>query len=326
MTQAFFKSLPPLPSTAPVLSGPEWKQASPAWIDRALATALAKPSGGWYVVCAARALKRDPARYSIAGRDLVVWRSGGAIQIAPDACPHMGASLSEGCVRDGRLVCPWHGLELGDKPHGRWRPLPVYDDGVLVWVRLAEAGAGRDDDVPSVAPFLPERPAQFLDAVMVKHAMCEPEDVLANRLDPWHGVHYHPYAFSKLRVIDQQEDEITVRVAYRVWRSIAVDVDARFHTPDPRTIAMTIVAGDGEGTVIETHATPVSAGRTAVIEATLATSDRPGFRIALRAARLLRPLIRRAADRLWVDDAAYAERRYALRTNKSADFNPLTVL
>lgn len=308
MTQLFFKPLPPMPAGAPANTGPDYKQANPRWIDRALSRALAKPSGGWYVVCSARSIGKEPVRHTVAGRDLVVWRAGDVISVAPNACPHMGASLAGGCVRGGQLVCPWHGLELGDKPHGKWRPLPVYDDGVLVWVRMT----GPDDD-PSVAPFLPERPASFVDAVMVKEAECEPEDVLANRLDPWHGTHFHPYAFTSLRVIDPQDDEITVRVAYKIWRRLAVEVDARFHTPDPRTIAMTIVAGDGEGTVVETHATPRTAGRTAIIEATLATSDRPGFRLAMRTSGLLRPLIRWAADRLWVDDAAYAERRYQLR-------------
>jgi hypothetical protein len=73
------------------------------------------------------------------------------------------------------------------------------------------------------------------------------------------------------------------------------------------------VDGDGRGSVVETHATPLGAGRTAVIEATLATSDRPGFALARSAARLVRPLIERASARLWVEDIAYAERRRVLK-------------
>jgi hypothetical protein len=46
----------------------------------------------------------------------------------------------------------------------------------------------------------------------------------------------------------------------------------------------------------------------------IATSARPGFAVARTAAPLLRPLMRRAATRLWRDDLAYAERRYALRS------------
>jgi hypothetical protein len=70
---------------------------------------------------------------------------------------------------------------------------------------------------------------------------------------------------------------------------------------------------------VETHATPLGPGedgrpRTAVVEAAIATSGRPGFAVARAAAPLVRPVIRRAATRLWRDDLAYAERRYALRS------------
>ena len=78
---------------------------------------------------------------------------------------------------------------------------------------------------------------------------------------------------------------------------------------------MTIVDGEGTGSVVETHATPIAAGRTAVIEATLATSERPGFGHALKLARWLRPAINARAARLWVEDIAYAERRYQLRAH-----------
>jgi isorenieratene synthase len=114
-------------------------------------------------------------------------------------------------------------------------------------------------------------------------------------------------------VVDRQADEITVRVAYRVLGPLAVEVDARFHCPDPRTIVMTIVRGEGEGSVVETHATPTRPGHTAIVEATLATSERRGFELARRSGRVLRPIMRWAARRLWTEDAQYAERLYALR-------------
>ena len=129
----------------------------------------------------------------------------------------------------------------------------------------------------------------------------------------WHGVHFHPHSFGRLKVIAKDDESITVRVVYRVLGRLGVEVDARFHCPEPRTIVMTIVDGEGVGSVVETHATPIAAGATAIVEATLATSERLGFRAVLAGARVLRPLVARAADRLWVEDAAYAERRFALR-------------
>lgn len=302
--------------TLPVVAGagafrPDWQQASPAWIANALRCATERASGGWYVVDASRAFG-EPTAYRVTGRDLVAWRADGQVWVAADACPHLGARLSEGRVCNGRLACPWHDLTLGPEGHGAWKPLPTFDDGVLVWVQLPDA------DPPSERPRIETRPPRFIDAVVRLEAACEVRDVLANRLDPWHGAHYHPHSFATLRVLEQAEDAITVRVAYRIVGPIAIEVDARFHCPDARSIVMTIVAGDGAGSVVATHATPIDHGRTAIIEATLATSDRAGFELVRRAAGLLRPWIRRAAARLWVEDAAYAERLYELRQARQA--------
>ncbi|CAM5265738.1 (2Fe-2S) ferredoxin [Streptomyces avidinii] len=94
---------------------------------------------------------------------------------------------------------------------------------------------------------------------------------------------------------------------------------AEFTAPDPRTVVMRITDGEGVGSVVETHATPLGPARdgsprTRVTEAVIATSHRTGFTAARTAAPLLRPLIRHAAGRLWKDDLAYAERRWQLRS------------
>ncbi len=311
--RTFGRGLSSLPEQLPPeLRGPDWVQANPVLIQDHLDRALALASGGWFAIDASSAIRGGPRAYRVAGHDLVAWRVGGALRIAPDACPHMGARLSDGHVRDGRLVCPWHGLELADGKHGAWCPLEAYDDGVLAWVQLPEEG-----QEPTPRPIVSDRPDVFLDSVMRMEAACEPRDVIANRLDPWHGVHFHPHTFKRLRVIGIREDRLVVRVVYGLSDRLGIEVDATFHCPDPRTITMTIVDGEGTGSVVETHATPVEPGRTVILEATLATSDRAGFRRALKAAGLIRPLILKAQRRLWAEDAAYAERTYALRKSES---------
>ena len=100
-----------------------------------------------------------------------------------------------------------------------------------------------------------------------------------------------------------------------------VPVRAVFTAPGPRTVVMRITEGEGPSSVVETHATPLTRTaderpRTAVVEAVVAASDRRGFALARAAAPALRPLMRRpAARRLWRDDLAYAERRWALRSS-----------
>jgi isorenieratene synthase len=301
---------------------PDWAQASPREIGEALERALAKRTGGWVVLDASRTIRSGPRKYLVAGNELVAWwcKKPGheGPRVGPDFCPHMGAELSKGSVdREGRIVCPWHALAFSGEPAREgerkgFAPLRTFDDGVLTWVQLPSLA--HDADPLTERPFLAARPARFLDAVIRVEARCEPRDVLANRLDPWHGAHFHAHSFARLRVVDRGPDHVTVRVVYRIAGRVGMEVDARFDCPDARTIVMTIVAGEGVGSVVETHATPLAEGRTAIVEATLATSERPEVISWLpRASSLLRPFVEARARRLWVDDVDYCERIHALR-------------
>ncbi|WP_159673081.1 DUF5914 domain-containing protein [Streptomyces mexicanus] len=306
---------------------PTWRDARPAVIAQAIERARARPSGNWYVVGASRALRGDrPLARTVAGEEVVLWRGAdGRVVGGPGICPHRGARRGDGPVRCGTLVCHWHGLALDGGPRAGWEPLPVHDDGVLLWVRLDAAGGEPPRDTP-VVPRRPD-PERALTAVYVGTGTCAPEDVVANRLDPWHGAWYHPYAFVDLTVVDaprgdadgRADDAFTVDVSFRVAGRLVVPVRAVFTAPEPRTVVMRITRGEGEGSVVETHATPLGDDergrpRTAVVEAVLATSDRRGFAVARRAAPLLRPLMHAAAGRLWRDDLAYAERRWTMRS------------
>jgi isorenieratene synthase len=280
----------------------DWQQARPREIEAALKRARALPSGGWYVLCASRELSDTPWYTCVDSHEIVAWKVSGSVRAVLNRCPHMGAPLSEGSLRDGALVCPWHGLRVGAGEHGRL--LETHDDGVLSWVRL-EANPGAAE-----RPVLPARPERFIDGIIRFSCRCDPEDVIANRLDPWHGVHLHPYSFARLLLLDKSDEVLTLRVVFRVTKSLGVEVDCTFHCPEPNTIVMTIVHGEGRGSVVETHATPQAPGWTTVTEATLATSDRPGFARLLKLASRLRPQIERRARALWKEDRAYAERRY----------------
>jgi hypothetical protein len=304
------RQLPALDDAAlPGRGRPDWLQCDEAFIARALDKALAREGGGWVVVDASDRITASPRRYDLVGQDWVAWRDADGVVLAPNACPHLGAELCTGRVREGKVVCPWHGLALGRRGMGDWQPARVHDDGVLVWAQLLH------DEAPTDAPPVPARPdpARSLAGVIRMEGACEPADVIANRLDPWHGAHFHPHSFATLQMIDVDEDVLTLRVAFRIaWRAV-VEVDCTFHAPTRRAIVMTITGGDGAGSVVETHATPIVDGRSALIEATIASSDRAGFGWALRLAPLVRPLIEWRARKLWVEDLAYAERRCALR-------------
>ncbi|MFJ4013675.1 DUF5914 domain-containing protein [Streptomyces sp. NPDC090026] len=306
---------------------PTWREARPALIAEALQRALARPSGNWFVVGAARDLGTGrPLGRTVAGTEIVLWRDAAGVPHAgPGACPHLGAPLKDAAVRCGTLVCHWHGLALDGGPTAGWSPWSVHDDGVLLWVRLDRAGGEQPTDLPVVPPR--PGPGSAVDAVYTGVGACEPQDVVANRLDPWHGAWLHPYSFVDLRVLGtpprgaaQNEDVLAVEVSFKVSGRLVVPVRAEFSAPEPRTVVMRITDGEGAGSVVETHATPLTAAgaprpRTAVVEAVLAVSDRRGFAVARALAPLLRPAMRATAARLWRDDLRYAERRRELRAS-----------
>ncbi len=305
---------------------PTYREARPAVIEGAATRAAARPSGNWFVFGASTDVRADrPFGAHVGPAELVAWRDpDGGLVVGPGACPHLGAPLAAGRVECGRLLCRWHGLPLDRDGGPGWRPLPAHDDGVLVWARLDALGG----EPPLDAPVVPERPdpAASVAAVAKVDGVCEPGDVVANRLDPWHGAWFHPYSFATLTVVrapdeadvPEADDRFLVDVTFRLGARLGVPVRAEFHCPEPRTVVMRITGGEGVGSVVETHATPLpptadGRARAAVVEAVVATSDRPGFATARKLAPALRPLMRWGANRLWRDDLAYAERRYALR-------------
>jgi nitrite reductase/ring-hydroxylating ferredoxin subunit len=307
---------------------PTHGDADPGLIAAALRWSQQRPSGNWYTFAASRSIGRDrPLSTTIGGIELVAWRDErNVLHVGPGACPHLGAPLAEAQVDDVALICRWHGLRVEATGSARWCPYPSYDDGVLAWVRLDTIGEQTPTDTPIIGP----RPADTtVHAVTRLTGVCEPRDIIANRLDPWHGSWLHPYSFTHLEVtqapprhdIIEENHRFLLTVTFRVTRRLGVPVEAEFTCPDPRTIVMRIISGEGTGSVIETHATPIGSGpdgraRTAVIEAVIANSQRPGFRYARRVLPVLRPLMTHAATRLWRDDMAYAERRYQLRTHR----------
>ncbi|HEY9289798.1 MAG TPA: DUF5914 domain-containing protein [Microlunatus sp.] len=304
---------------------PTHRDARPGRIAAALERSQRRPSGGWFVIGQSTEVGRNHSlTRTVAGREIALWRTdNGDLRAGPGACPHLGALLDRCPVLDGTLVCRWHGLALGDAGHGDWRPYPAHDDGALIWVRLTRpTGADPAADPPTERPVLPARPSlsESVVAVIARRGACEPADIIANRLDPWHGAWFHPYSFSHLTVDEaaSSEDRLVTDVTFRLGRRFGVPVRAEFVSPDPRTIVMRIIDGEGVGSLVETHATPITApGRepavTVMTELTVAHSDRRGFAAALALGPLIRPAIRRVARRLWVDDLAYAERRYRLR-------------
>ncbi len=72
---------------------------------------------GWYFVATRQTVqKTNLLQKTWMGENVVIWcDQNGQICVAEAVCPHLGADLGPaagGCIRDDRLVCPFHGYEF----------------------------------------------------------------------------------------------------------------------------------------------------------------------------------------------------------------------
>jgi vanillate O-demethylase monooxygenase subunit len=119
------------------------------------------PLNTWYVACTPDEIDAKPLGRRICGQAIVFYRAaGGRVAALEDFCPHRGAALSLGQVTEGRLVCGYHGLEMG--PDGKTiampcqrvrgfpaiRAYPVVERHGFVWVWPGDAALADEAAIP----------------------------------------------------------------------------------------------------------------------------------------------------------------------------------
>jgi nitrite reductase/ring-hydroxylating ferredoxin subunit/uncharacterized membrane protein len=95
-------------------------------------TATARPPSEWTPVAAPDDVTETPVRVLAGETPVIVLRHRGAVVALDARCPHRGAPMDEGEIRDGCITCPWHGsiFRLGDGALVQGPstvPLPAYE-------------------------------------------------------------------------------------------------------------------------------------------------------------------------------------------------------
>jgi phenylpropionate dioxygenase-like ring-hydroxylating dioxygenase large terminal subunit len=108
------------------------------------------PGAPWLIAHQSMLKVNQPHKISLYGQDYVLWKeASGAVHALPNACPHMGAMLSEGWCevkvdQTSRVVCPFHALEFDaegctvlpgskNKTLPQLNPLPLHIQGDFIW-------------------------------------------------------------------------------------------------------------------------------------------------------------------------------------------------
>ena len=69
-------------------------------------------AGFWHPVATSAEVTDQPVSAQLLDTPVVLYRTRGGISVALDRCPHRGARLSRGWLREDRLICPYHGLHF----------------------------------------------------------------------------------------------------------------------------------------------------------------------------------------------------------------------
>jgi len=81
----------------------------------------------WFYLGTLNQLANGPVGSRLSGRDFVGYKTEtGAIAVLSGRCSHLGARLSNGCVKGDRLVCSLHGWEYG--PDGICKNIPASNE------------------------------------------------------------------------------------------------------------------------------------------------------------------------------------------------------
>ncbi|MFZ4286827.1 Rieske 2Fe-2S domain-containing protein [Variovorax sp. HJSM1_2] len=140
----------------------------------------------WHPVAQPADVTGTPVPVQLLGQDLVLWRDAdGTLQAFADQCPHRGARLSLGQVRDGQLECPYHGWRFAGNGQCTLVPaLPSFKPPTsncakryavreahgLLWVRL-QSPEGVEAELPAFLAETDER---------LRKLNCGPYDVAAS--------------------------------------------------------------------------------------------------------------------------------------------------
>ena len=166
--------------------------------------------GQWYAV--AKSVQVQPGRthpVKALGQKLVLWRDGdGKLACLEDFCPHRGAPLSRGEVKEGLLACRYHGVAID--PTGTIARVPAMPDCSLEGRKavrtfpVTEAGDAVFVYFASVAQPNPppiDLPPELTDPEWTGFLCVSPWEAnyryaLDNLADPMHGCYLHAQSFT----------------------------------------------------------------------------------------------------------------------------------
>ena len=162
---------------------------------------------GWYFVSTREAvLKAKLIQKTWMGENVIVWTDeSGRICVAEAVCPHLGADLGPeagGCVRDGRLLCPFHGYEFDATgqcvatpfaPPPKTAKLRVFETREILGLIFAWWGIGGRPPQWTLPDVAPDRSGWSKFIINTLRFPGHPQETTENSVDLAHLRYVHGY-------------------------------------------------------------------------------------------------------------------------------------
>lgn len=178
----------------------------------------------WYPIGKSDEITDDkPFRAQIAGLPFVAFRDkAGEAHVLSDTCVHRGGALSEGWVKEGCAICPYHGWEysgdgkctripsLGtDKPPLRARvdSYPVQERYGIVFAFLGDLP---EEERPPIYDIEEYGTEGWKSELYILEVGCYYQRSIENGLDPIHNEFVHPLQGSPMLSPENQRKKLPV--------------------------------------------------------------------------------------------------------------------
>ena len=182
----------------------------------------------WYAVAWDHEIGAKPIARTICGEPIVFFRRPDRSVVAlEDVCPHRLAPLSQGQVKDGNLVCGYHGLAFNGEgrcvhmPNQQGvmagldvRAYPIAERYRFVWVWIGAAEKADERLLPDL-PYC-ESPDWTFDGDTF-HVACDYRLLVDNLMDLTHEAYVHPTSIGQEELsetpIETVSDDTSVTVS-----------------------------------------------------------------------------------------------------------------
>ena len=202
---------------------------------------------GWFYVASRQDLRK--ARSNIIqktwmGVNVVVWSDDdGRVCVAESVCPHLGSDLGPaagGRLRDGRLVCPFHGFEFDATglcvatpvaPPPRAAKLRVFQTRDVLGMIFAWWGLGGREPQWSLPAEPPDQAGWTGFEIKTLRFPGHPQETTENSVDPAHLHCVHGYEdVNAVQEVSVDGPRLECRFDFKTKRSVARVTSLTFDT------------------------------------------------------------------------------------------------